>query len=60
MKENIEKKLGCSIDEYYRRRGEMNRRCITSGCEGEIPSISKLLTPEEMDYIVDYFESKIS
>ena len=60
MREQIEKKLGCSIDEYYRKRGEMNRQCIMNGCESEIPSMVNLLTPEEMDYIVDYFESKVS
>lgn len=59
MKEQIEKKLGCSIEEYYKRRYRMNRMCAENGGECEIPSLPKDITFEELDFIEAYLLNRL-
>ena len=57
MKERIEKKLGCSIEEYFKKRDELFESL--KGPEGEVfegevynPLVE--LETEELDFLSDY------
>ena len=52
MKERIEEKLGCSIEEYFKKRLELFDKY--EGLEIEIPNPLVGLEWEELDFIDNY------
>lgn len=52
MKERIEKKLGCSIEEYFKKREELFAKL--EGLEGEVYNPLVELETEELDFLSDY------
>ncbi len=53
MKERIEKKLGCTIEEYLTKREEMFSEFDTEA-DCEVNPLAEMLTYEELDYLTEY------
>ena len=58
MKEAIEKKLGCSIDEYIERWKNKMISDKKNNWETEERDATWNLTEEEMQFIMDYYKEK--
>ena len=56
MKNQIEKKLGCTIEECCKKMYDSHSKLPT---ETEIKSPFSVLTPEELDFVIEYLESHI-
>ena len=54
MKECIEKKIGCSIDEWIKRWKEKMLNDKKNGWETEERSDTLILTEEERNFMMDY------
>ena len=55
-KDAIEKKFGCTIEEFVARENAINERL--AGCETErSKSIFRGITPEEFEYFEDYINA---
>ncbi len=60
MKEQIERKLGCSIDEYLKKRRDIGRRCMRMGVCAEMPTLASILSYEEICYVEDYIKARVA
>lgn len=56
LQERIEKKLGCSIEEYFEKRLRLAEEF--EGCEIETPNPLVELDWDELDYIGEYLQNK--
>ena len=55
MKEQIEKKLGCTIEEYIKKEDDIYNGCGDLECDWDDPFTK--LTNEEIDFYADYIKS---
>lgn len=58
MKERIEQKLGCSIDEWIERWKKKMENDLKNDWETEERSETLDLTEEERQFILEYYENK--
>ena len=58
MKERIEQKLGCTIEEYINRKHEVFKKYEGYEADGDLTFPE--LTIEELDFITEYLKQKIA
>ena len=60
MKERIEKKLGCTIEEYYKQSRRTTLECIEKGVGAEVKSALTLLDDDEFDFVEEYIKNMVA